>query len=95
MGFGFGHTLTAQDTGAGEPGLGERWDQGPILAWLEVRSVCIASLGREHSGQTQTGKLDTRRGQRLERRRQAMPLPLTCLSRQKPGGTHWGETPPR
>lgn len=66
MGFGFGHTLTAQDTGAGEPGLGERWDQGPILAWLEVRSVCIASLGREHSGQTQTGKLDTRRGQRLE-----------------------------
>lgn len=28
--------------------LSKRWDQGPSLAWPEVRSVYIASLGREH-----------------------------------------------
>lgn len=31
--------MTAQDTGAGEPGLGVRWDQDPTLAWPGASSV--------------------------------------------------------
>lgn len=48
MDFGSGYAMTTQDTGAGEPGLGERWDQGLILAWPEVRSVYRASSGIGH-----------------------------------------------
>lgn len=76
--------------------VGEGGDPGPILTGGQFSLHRIIRHMTPWAGDIlRTGIRAGQRGEGRQSRATGPAPPLTCLSCQKPGGTHWGGTPPR